>query len=378
MDFALSAEQLRLRREIVEFAEAELSPGAVDRDRRRTFPRGLWRRCGELRLHGLAVPEAYGGRGLDALSTAVALEGLGYGCSDGGLVFSLGAHLLACAVPLWKFGTESQKRRWLPDLCAGRRIGALAMTEAESGSDAYALATGAEPDGDGYRIDGAKTLITNAPVADLAIVGARAPEGVTAFLVDMGLPGVERGAPFDTLGLRTAPLGGMRLSGVRVGADAVLGRPGGGGAVFQEAMDWERTCLFASHVGTMQWLVDAAVARARERRIGGRPISSHQAVAHKIADLEVQLEAARLLTYRAAWQLARGRSATREAAIAKLFVSESLVRAALDTLQIHGGQGLLTDVEIERRLRDAAGSTIYSGTSEIQRNLIAGMLGLCG
>jgi hypothetical protein len=376
MDFALSAEQRRLRREIVDFARAELSRDVAARDRRRTFPRDLWLRCGDFRLQGLAVPEEYGGRGLDALSTAVALEGLGYGCSDGGLVFSLGAHLLACVVPLWKFGTEDQKRRWLPDLCAGRTIGALAMTEAESGSDAYALATAAKPDGDGYRIDGTKTLIANAPVADLAIVGARTPEGVTAFLVDTGLPGVERGEPFDTLGLRTAPLGGIAFSGVHVDADSVLGRPGAGGAVFQEAMDWERTCLFASHVGTMEWLRDAAVARARERRLGGRPIGSHQAVAHKIADLEVRLDAARLLTYRAAWQLGRGRSATREAAIAKLFVSESLVRAALDTLQVHGGAGLLADTEIERRLRDAAGSTIYSGTSEIQRNLIAGMLGL--
>ncbi len=376
MDFGLNAEQRRLRREIVDFARVELDDDVVARDHQRTFSRDLWDKCGELRLQGLAVPEEYGGRGLDPLSTAIAMEAFGYGCADGGLVFSVGAHLLACAVPLWRFGSEDQKRRWLPDLCTGRKIGALAMTEAESGSDAYTLTARAEPDGDGYRLDGQKTLITNAPIADVAIVGARAPEGVTAFLVAIDLPGVERGEPFDTVGLRTAAVGGLELSGVRVDAEAVLGRPGGGGPVFQEAMDWERTCLFAGHVGTMDWLKDATVARAREREVGGRPIGRRQAVAHKIADLEVRLEAARLLTYRAAWQLGRGRSATHEAAIAKLFVSESLIRAALDALQVHGGHGLLTNAEIERRLRDAAGSTIYSGTSEIQRNLIAGMLGL--
>lgn len=276
-------------------------------------------------------------------------------------------------------------RRCLPELCRGEKVGALAMTEAGSGSDAYSLRTRAERLADGFRLDGEKTLITNAPIADRLIVsalvgaeGRNSGGGVTAFLVEADRPGVELGAPFETMGLRTSPLGSVALRGVEVGEEAVLGWVGSGTVVFQEAMDWERTCLFAGHVGTMEWLLEAALARLRERKRGGAASGELQAASHRVADLKVGLEAARLLAYRAAWSLARGRSATLDAAIAKIFVSESLIAAVGDVFRILGGGGRREEVEIERRLRAAAAaaSTIYSGTSEIQRNLIAGMLGL--
>jgi alkylation response protein AidB-like acyl-CoA dehydrogenase len=333
-------------------------------------------------LQGLPAPEEYGGSGLDPLSCAIALEAFGYGCHDGGLVFSLCAHVVTSVVPLWKFGTEEQKRRYLPGLCDGSLVGIQAMTEPDSGSDAFAMRTRAERDGDGYRITGSKTFITNAPVADVMIVFAVTDPkkgyygGVTAFVVEKATPGLSVGKSFEKMGLRTSPLAEVVFDDVRVPGDAVLGGVGGGTSIFGHSMDWERICLFASHVGAMERLLERAVAQARSRKQFGQPIGKFQAVSHKIADMKTRLEAARLLVFKAAWQLDRARSVSLDASIAKLFVSEALVEAARDTLQIFGGYGFLVEYEVERALRDAVGSTIYSGTSEIQRNLIARWLGL--
>jgi alkylation response protein AidB-like acyl-CoA dehydrogenase len=212
MDFSLSDEQKLLRENIVRFAREVLSPGAAERDREQAFSRELWRKCGEIGIQGLPVPEQYGGSGVDPLTCAIALEGLGYGCRDGGLVFSLCAHLLSCVVPLWQHGNEAQKRRYLPGLCDGTLIGVHAMTEPNSGSDAFALRTKAEPDGAGFRINGTKTFISNGPVADVVIVFAMTDPkkgyhgGVTAFLVERGMAGFAAGTKFDKLGLRTSPI----------------------------------------------------------------------------------------------------------------------------------------------------------------------------
>lgn len=382
MDFALSEEQELLRSTIVRFAEQELSAGAAERDREMAFPRDLWLRCGEMGLLGLVVPEAYGGRGLDPLSAAIALEALGYGCRDAGLVFSLCAQLLSCLVPIWKVGNDAQRARYLPDLCAGRSIAVNAMTEPGSGSDAFALATRAVRDGDGYRLRGTKAFGTNGPVGDLFLVfAATDPDkgfhgGVTAFLVERDTPGVEVGPALAKLGLRTSPIGELVLDDVRVGDGAVLGTVGGGAALFTLSMDWERTCLFASHVGQIERMLEQTIAHARTRTQFGRAIGANQAVSHRIADMKVRLEAARLLVYRAAWRLERSKAASLDAAIAKLFTSESLVETARAALQIHAGYGYVGGGDVERALRDSLGSTIYSGTSEVQRNIIARWLGL--
>jgi alkylation response protein AidB-like acyl-CoA dehydrogenase len=382
MDFGLSDEQQLLRQQVRLFAKQELNGDVKDRDRHHTFPKDLWLKCGEMGLHGLPVPEEHGGSGLDPLSTAIALEAFGYGCHDGGLVFSVCAHLLSCVVPLWKFGSIEQKQRYLPDLCSGRLIGVHAMTEPQSGSDAFALATKAEPDGDGFRINGTKTFISNASVADVVIVFALTNAqkgyygGVTAFLVERGTPGFSASQRFEKMGLRTSPLGELVFDDVRVGAESVLGKVGSGSAIFTHAMDWERVCLFASHVGTMERLLEQALAYARDRKQFGQPIGKFQAVSHRIADMKVRLEAARLLIYHAAWALGHQRSAALDAAVAKLFVSEAFVESALGTVQVFGGSGYTTDYDIERIARDALGSTIYSGTSEMQRNIIARFLGL--
>jgi alkylation response protein AidB-like acyl-CoA dehydrogenase len=382
MDFSFTDDQKVLRSELVRFARGEINDGAAARDREGKFSSELWRKCAEIGLQGLPAPEEYGGSGLDPLSCAIALEAFGYGCDDGGLVFSLCAHLVTSVVPVWRFGTEEQKRRYLPGLCGGELVGIQAMTEPDSGSDAFAMRTRAERDGDGYRIVGSKTLITNAPVADVMIVFAMTdPEkgyygGVTAFIVEKGTPGLSVGKSFEKMGLRTSPLGEVVFDDVRVSDDAVIGGVGGGTSIFSHSMDWERTCLFATHVGAMERLVEKSVAQARSRKQFGQPIAKFQAVSHKIADMKMRLEAARLLVYKAASQLDRSRSVSLDASIAKLFVSESLVETARDTVQIFGGYGYLMEYDVERALRDAIGSTIYSGTSEIQRNLIARWLGL--
>ncbi len=382
MDFTLSDEQRLLRDNIVRFAMEELNDDVRQRDRDQQFSRELWLKCGKMGLQGLPIPEAYGGSGLDAVSVAIVLEALGYGCRDGGLVFAVCAHLLACVVPIWRHGTEDQKRRYLPRLCNGTAIAVNGMTEPGTGSDAFAMSTRAIPDGDGFRLNGTKTFSSNGPVADVALVYALTDKtkayhgGVTAFLVDAGTPGFSAGQKFEKLGLRTCPISELVLDDVRVSSSAVLGGVGGGGPIFTESMDWERACLGASHIGTMQRLLEQVIEHARKRTQFGQPIGKYQAVSHRIANMKVQLEASRLLAYRAASRLGQARDVSLEASIAKLFVSEALVQCALDAVQIFGGSGFMVDSDVERVLRDSVGSTIYSGTSEMQRNIIARWLGV--
>jgi alkylation response protein AidB-like acyl-CoA dehydrogenase len=382
MELSFTAEQRKLRDDVVAFSRAALNAGVIERDRHEVFPRDLWGACGRMGLLGLPAPERYGGSGLDPVSCAIALEALGYGCLDHGLVFSVGAHIVTSVVALSKFGTEEQKRRYLPGLCDGSLIGAHAVTESDAGSDPFAMRTRAVKEGDGWRINGAKTFVTNGVEAKVIVVFAvtdpatRFHGGVTAFVVERDTAGVSAGRGIEKMGLRTSPICELGLDGAWVADGAVLGGVGGGAGVFTHAMDWERVGLFAAHVGQMERLLEQAVAHARTRQSGGRAIGSYQAVAHKIADMKVRLEAARLLIYQAASRLERTRAVSLDASIAKLFVSEALVETAKDVVQIFGGYGYSTEYGVERALRDAVGATIYSGTSEVQRNIIAAWLGL--
>jgi alkylation response protein AidB-like acyl-CoA dehydrogenase len=382
MDFSLTDEQQMLRDEIVRFAQRELNEGVLQRDREHAFPRELWLKCGDMGLQGLPVPQEYGGAGLDPLSTALALEAFGYGCRDGGLVFAVCAHLLACVVPIWKHGSEEQRRRYLPRLCNGRLIAVNAMTEPGSGSDAFAMRTRALPADGGFTIKGTKTFSSNGPIADVALVYAMTDPargyhgGVTAFLVERGTAGFKPGQVFEKMGLRTCPIGELVFEDVRVTAEAAIGQVGAGSGIFSQSMEWERVCLAACHLGTMQRLLEQATEHARTREAFGQRIGKFQAVSHTIADMKVRLEAGRLLTYRSAWRLDRARSVAMDASMTKLFVSEALVRTAMDTVQLLGGYGFMAEYEVERAVRDAVGSTLYSGTSEMQRNIIASWLGV--
>src|SRR5687767_11669806 len=341
-----------LREQISRFAATELQYGESRTVPEGSFPVEKWRKCGEMRLQGLPVPESLGGAGLDPLSTAIALEALGYGCRDGGLVFAVCAHLLSCVIPIWKFGNDEQKKRYLPGLCDGTIIGVHAMTEPGSGSDAFAMATRATPKDGGFLINGTKTFISNGPIADVVVVFAVTnPEkgyygGITAFLVDKGTPGFQPSQQYHKMGLRTAPLGELVFEDCFVRNDAILGAVGSGSGIFTHAMDWERTCLFASHVGAIERLLDTSIKYASSRKQFGQSIGKFQGISHPIADMKVRLEAARLLIYKAASRLDRTKIVSLDASIAKLFVSESLLKVALDTVQIHGGYGYMVDYEV--------------------------------
>jgi alkylation response protein AidB-like acyl-CoA dehydrogenase len=366
----------------VSFARAELTPGVVERDEAHTFSHDLWLKCGAMGLQGLPVPQEYGGAGLDPLSTVIALEALGYGSEDSGLTFSICAHLLACVIPIWKHGSEEQKQRYLPDLCSGKLIAVNAMTEPESGSDAFTMKTRARQEGDDFVVNGVKTFSSNGPVANIAVLYAQTnPDkaylgGITAFIAEETLPGFSKGQVFKKMGLRTSPIGELVFNDVRLPASAVLGSVGGGGPIFNQSMEWERACLGATHIGAMERLLEKAVEYARTRKSFGQPIGKYQAVAHRIADMKVRLEAARLLVYRTATRLETSSAVGYDAAISKLFVSESLVETALDTVRTFGGYGIMAEYGAERALRDAVAGTIYSGTNDMQRNIIARWLGL--
>jgi alkylation response protein AidB-like acyl-CoA dehydrogenase len=377
----LDEEQRTLQRSIVEFAEDELGHDLASRDREGVFPREEWRKCARLGLLGMPVPSAYGGLGLPATTIAAALEGLGYGCHDNGLIFSLNAQMWACELPIMHFGSEQQKRRWLPGLCDGSLIAAHGMSEPESGSDAFALRTTATPIQGGWLLNGSKTFVTNAPDSDLFIVFATTDAslgfmGLCAFVVERGTPGLEVGPPFSKMGLRTSHLGELFLGDCHVPADALLGEPGGGMAIFNSSMRWERSLILAAAVGTMRGQLERCVAHARERVQFRAPIGSFQAVSHPLADMRLRLQTSHLMLYRIAALLDAGKATDLDAAMTKLHLSEALVKSSLDALQIHGGSGYMTETGLERDVRDALGSRIYSGTTEMQRNVIARHLGL--
>ncbi len=381
MDFAWSEEQVAIRDEIVKFARRELNENLIERDRDHEFSRENWLKCARMGIHGLPIPVEYGGGGSDILTTVYALEALGYGCRDNGLIFSINAHMWTSEIPILSFGTQAQKLKYLPKLTSGEWVGNNAITEAEAGSDAYSLRTRAERKGDYYILNGSKTFVSNAPIADVLIVFAnvdpsKGPAGVTAFLVDKGTPGFSISRKLHKMGLRTSPMAELSFVDCEVPVENLLGKEGSGQAVFTASMEWERICIMASHLGGMQRLIETCTRYARDRKQFGQPIGKFQSIANKIAEMEVRLETSRLVLYKAAWLKKQGKHALREASIAKLHVSESSVQTSLDAIQIHGGYGYMEEFELERELRDAVGGTIYSGTSEIQKVIIAGLRGL--
>ena len=381
MDFELTDEQRALRESIVEFARRELDDDVLQHDRAGTFRRDAWQKCADMGLPGLPVPVEFGGAGADATTTIVALEALGYGCSDNGLIFSLNAQMWACETPIVRFGTDEQKRRYLPGLCDGSLIAAHGMSEPGSGSDAFALTTSATKTESGYVLDGTKTFVTNAPESDLYIVFATIDRalgfaGVTAFVVERDTPGLTVGQPLSKMGLRTSPMSELFFESCSIPESSVLGRPGAGWAVFNASMTWERSCILASTVGTTERLLERSIAHAQERTQFGKPIGSFQQVAHRLVDMKLRLETARLLLYRVGWLLDRGRSVTLESALAKIYLSDCYVRSSLDALRVHGGYGYMSEYELEREVRDSIGSLLYSGTTEIQYDIAAKSMGL--
>lgn len=384
MDFAWSSRQRDLYDAAVEAgrrisAARDRRPGEAVGDG--AFCAETWREASEFGLTGLDVPTEYGGLGLDCLTTARVLEGFGKGCADLGLLFSAAAHLFACCGPIVSSGSPTLRARLLPRLAQGQSIGANAITEPEAGSDVLALRTLASRDGDGYSISGEKTLVTNGPVADVTVVYACTQPGggylsLSAFAVERDTSGFLVSEPFAKVGLRGSPTGSVYLQDSFVPAENLLGAEGQGALIFKAAIQVERACLFAAYLGAMARQLEDVLSFARERRQFGRAIGKNQAISHRIVDMKLRLESARMLVYRACWQLDRGRDAAVEASLAKIAVSEAAIRSGLDAIQIHGGLGVMSEVGVDRSLRDALPATVVSGTSEIQRDIIAARLGL--
>jgi alkylation response protein AidB-like acyl-CoA dehydrogenase len=381
MDFEFGEEQLEFKRRAIEFGKRTLNADVIGRDRDAILSRDLWKKCAEFGIQGCSFPDRYGGNDADILSTMLLMEGLGYGCRDSGLIFAINGQMWTVQMPILRFGSEAQKQKYLPGLCSGDLIGAHGMTEPGSGSDAFSLSTTATLKGDYYLLNGTKTFSTNAPAADVFIVFATVDKrkgfmGVTGFIVDRDSPGFGVGKEIGKMGLRTAPMAELILEDCRVPVGNRLGREGNGAAIFDDAIEWERSCILASLIGGMERQLETCIAYARERQQFNTPIGKFQSVANKIVDMKVRMETARLILYRLAWLRQTRGKATMDAAIAKLYLSESWVKSCLDAVQIHGGYGYTTEFELERDLRDSVASTLYSGTSEIQRNIIARFLGL--
>ena len=309
------------------------------------------------------------------------MEGLGYGCRDNGLIFAINAQMWSVQMPIQSFGTEAQKKRYLEGMCRGEIIGAHGMSEPDSGSDAYSLRTRAQKRDGGYLLNGTKMFVTNAPVADMAVVFATVDPskgmwGITAFIVEKGTPGFTVSQHIDKMGLRTSPMGELIFQDCFLPEENRLGPEGAGARIFNNSMEWERSCILASHLGAMERQLENSIQYAREREQYGQPIGKFQAVANRIVDMKIRLETARLLLYKVAWLKKMGKPALLEAAMAKLYLSECFVQSGLDAIRTLGGYGYMTEFEVERDLRDSIAGTIYSGTSDIQRNIIARLLGL--
>lgn len=363
------------------FATDHLNQYRLAADRTADFQTDLWQRCVSHGILGWTLPDTFGGSSKACLQTCKLLEALGYGCRDNGLLFCLGTQLWGLQKALLKFGSDEQKSNYLPAMVSDGKIGCFAINEPGTGSDAVSLTTTATRDGNDFLLNGEKTLISMAPVADFALVFATSnPEagrwGVSAFLVNCDAPGMVMHPAVEMMGLRTAPVGSITLKHCRVSDKNLLGKEGSGATLFNYAQIWERSLLLAPQIGSMQRQLDECVRFAKSRTRGGMAIGKHQAVSNRIADMAIRLETSRLLQQQAATLLDREKYDIYNAAMTKTHISETFESNSRDMLAILGGSGYLSEQGVENDLRDAIGSTIYGGTTDVQRNIISSFLGL--
>ena len=377
MDFALTEEQQMFQAMVRDFATKELEPLAAQVDEEEKFPAETVRKMAELGLMGVAIPEEYGGSGGDAIHVAIATEEVARACGGTSAIY-LASVSLAC-YPIFKFGNEEQKRRFVVPLARGEKLACFALTEPSAGSDAFALQTTAAKRGDHYVVDGTKVFITNGAEADIAVVFATADKslrhrGIVALVIEKGTPGFSVGKKEKKLGIRASSTSELIFEGCKVPADNRLGKEGEGFKVAMAAIDSSRISVAAQAVGIARAALEAALSYTQSRQQFGQAISSFQAVQWMLADMATEIDAARLLTYRAAYLKNQGLPYVKESAMAKLFAGEMAMKVTNKALQLHGGYGYIKDYPVERFLRDAKITEIYEGTSEMQRQTIARQL----
>jgi len=370
MDYSLTKEQEEYRQEIIDFSLENLN----EEQWLETFNPEMWRKVSDFGLLGITVGEEYGGLGESYATAAVAIEALGYSCKNNGFTFVINNHIWVAQNLIYLYGSRQLKDKYLPDMVNGKYIGAIAITEAESGSDAFSMTCRAQEDGDSYILSGNKMFISNGPIADVFIVFAVTAEmpikRITAFVVDRRTEGVSTGPNIEKMGLGACPTSELIMRNCRVHRENVLGFFNQGSSILTAAMEWERCYEFAPHVGAMQRIQELCVTQAKKRKQFGKEIGEFQAISHKIADMTAAIEMSRLMLYKIAWLKDQKRTAFLETAIFKLFVSEHYIKTCRDAMQIFGAYGYAKEYDLERELRDALACSIYSGTNEMQRNTI--------
>ena len=383
MNFSFTSDQQQLKSDFRNFAEKELNSSIFERDKNLSFSREDWQKCADFGVLGIAVSATYGGRQkkLDLLSATLAMEGLGYSCRDNGLPFAMSAQMWTVQLPIEQFGTEEQKQRFLPDMVSGKKIACHALTEPNAGSDVFSMQTSATKVEGGYILNGEKCLITLAPVADVALIFAVTNAkldrwGISAFIVETGTLGFSVSENKEKMGLRTVPIGNLYFKDCFVPEENRLGKEGAGWSITNHSLEHDRCSILASQLGAMEYQLEQSINYVKERKQFGKSVGEFQSVSNRIAEMKLRLETSRLLLYNVAWIKDQGKPAMLESALLKLQLSESYVASSLDTIRNHGGYGYLSENEVERDLRDAIGGVIYAGTSDIQKNIIAKLLGL--
>lgn len=383
MNFSFTSDQQQLKSDFRNFAEKELNSSIFERDKNLSFSREDWQKCADFGVLGIAVSATYGGRQkkLDLLSATLAMEGLGYSCRDNGLPFAMSAQMWTVQLPIEQFGTDEQKQRFLPDMVSGKKMACHALTEPNAGSDVFSMQTSATKVEGGYILNGEKCLITLAPVADLALVFAVTNSklgkwGISAFIVEAGTLGFSVSTNKEKMGLRTVPIGNLYFKDCFVPEENRLGKEGAGWSITNHSLEHDRCSILASQLGAMEYQLEQSISFVKKRKQFGKSVGEFQSVSNRIAEMKLRLETSRLLLYNVAWIKDQGKPAMLESALLKLQLSESYVASSLDTIRNHGGYGYLSKNEVERELRDAIGGVIYAGTSDIQKNIIAKLLGL--
>ncbi|MBA2882984.1 alkylation response protein AidB-like acyl-CoA dehydrogenase [Desulfosalsimonas propionicica] len=378
MDFRLSREQEMFRKSVEEFARKEILPDVNERAAKTGFSAEIWKKIADYGLTGLSIPEAYGGDGADATTTVTAMTALTRASGDIGLSVVWGSHMLLTAMPIADLGTKEQKEKYLPRMAKGEWIGGFALTESDAGSDATGLQTTAENKGDFYLVNGSKTFISNAPIADVFVVFASTDisnraGGISLFIVEKDTPGLQIGKPLEKYGNHDSPTGELFFDNCRVPSKNLLGQENGGFEAMLFSLGWERLA-FAPYIGIMEFDLKMSIEYAKTRKQFGRPIGKFQLVQAMLAEMKMDIEASRLLVYQLAWKKDKGEDISMDAAIAKTFITEAAYRVADKAVQIHGGNGCMVEYPVGRSLWGAKMGTIGGGTSQMQRTIISRFL----